>query len=725
MKRSLKYARGTVAKQKKIIKQQRQLIATLKAAQKELEKKSLPLDGEVVANQFILGQLSKRKLSRYGRRYNEMDKNFALALHYYSPQCYRMLRKIFVLPTTRSLSKWLENVDVYTGFNEPVLEMLKIKCKTMSVQERLCTIAFDEMTLKELITYNSKSDVFDGFVNAKMTSLSQKESVSKFTKSCNKDRFYNLADERLNCPQFANEAMAVVVRGIRSDFKQIIGYFVSHNAMPGEQLQEIIQEAIRKVQATGLIPKVVVMDQGSNNQSAFNLLGISEAKPWIGMGGEKIYFFYDAPHLLKSVRNNFKKYDVLFDGEKCKWEHIVHFYNLDCSLSHRLAPRLSAKHLDLPPFSPMRVCLAAQTLSYSVASGILTMVALNTEGLNLSATHTAKFVEFIDSLFDAFNSSSMRDAKVMKSALKANSPHWKFLEDAEKKLKSLKLYSNGVVIRNPPCVNGWIKNISSLKLLWADMNQNYDVKYLFTRRLTQDCVENIFSTIRLRGGNNTRPDCGKFRDTLRMVLTNQLLRPSEFGNCEDDVSEFLVTKKDIEKNRKVILLSPEIQNANLTETYEDIQFEDVPDDVVSANSRSYVTGWVCSKLKHDHCREKLSSVNETCDPSHVHISMKKYSSSAKMLFPNDFASKLSLTCMSVFSTVFYTFLRQSCCGVRKRMKALVEIPPDFPACSQCASVFIDKFLNVTIKAFLNRINDAPKDKKAGKRNQKYLKLSNQ
>jgi hypothetical protein len=143
------------------------------------------------------------------------------------------------------------------------------------------------------------------------------------------------------------------------------------------------------------------------------------------MGGERIYFFYDVPHLLKPIRNNFKKYDVLYDGQICKWDHIVQFYNLEHALSHRLAPRLSVIHLDLPPFSPMRMCLAGQTLSYFVARGILTMIGLNA-GLNSNAVHTAKFIEFIDSLFDTFNSSSMRKAKVMKSAIKTNSSHWKY-----------------------------------------------------------------------------------------------------------------------------------------------------------------------------------------------------------------------------------------------------------------------------------------------------------
>ena len=189
------------------------------------------------ANQFILSQLAKQRVSRFGRRYNEMDKNFALALHFYSPQCYKMLRKVFVLPTTRSLSKWLENANVQPGFNEPVLELLTLKSKTLTQKDRLCTIVVDEMSLKELVTYNSRADIFEGFVN---TSVSASDSVSSESSQIasgnvryDQDEFYTFTDEHLNCPQLANQAMVILVRGIESDFKQVVGYFLSHNAMCG------------------------------------------------------------------------------------------------------------------------------------------------------------------------------------------------------------------------------------------------------------------------------------------------------------------------------------------------------------------------------------------------------------------------------------------------------------------------------------------------------------
>ena len=56
-----------------------------------------------------------------------------------------------------------------------------------------------------------------------------------------------------------------------------------------------------------------------------------------------------------------------------------------------MAPMLKDKHIDLSPFSTMRVNLAAQILSHSVAAGISTLV--NLKHLPESAMYTAQFVE--------------------------------------------------------------------------------------------------------------------------------------------------------------------------------------------------------------------------------------------------------------------------------------------------------------------------------------------
>ncbi|KAF0757380.1 Transposable element P transposase [Aphis craccivora] len=51
----------------------------------------------------------------------------------------------------------------------------------------------------------------------------------------------------------------------------------------------------------------------------------------------------------------------------------ANFYNTDIKIKPRLAK--------LPPFSLMRVCLAAQTFSNSVSAGILTLVSLNLQNV--------------------------------------------------------------------------------------------------------------------------------------------------------------------------------------------------------------------------------------------------------------------------------------------------------------------------------------------------------
>jgi len=717
MQRSLRNAKILQSKQKRVIKEQRQLIADLRKQQKKLAENCVSID-DVPGKQFILGQMRKCNLNKRARRYSGYDKNFALALHYCSPKCYLFLRKMFVLPTVRSLQRWLQNINVEPGFINPVLEMLKVKSANLPQAQKLCTLAFDEMSLKQLLTYNSQSDLFEGFVTELDNQNSAASSTSyeqNFTNLCAEDAFFQLENEMCKSPALANQAMVVLMRGIHSNFKQVIGYFLSVNAMSGELLKNIVLQSIGNVQDSGFIPKVIVTDQGSNNVLMRTLLGVTESKPYVEVNGEIIFFFYDAPHLLKSVRNNFKQHDVEFKQHICKWQDIVDFYNIDSKLTHRLAPKLSRKHIVLPPFSPMRVCLAAQTMSASVSKGILTCIALNVDGLESSGAYTADFIEFIDALFDVFNSSSVSDAKCLRRALSANSGHLKFLTEAKTALESMTFSSSRK--RKPPCIYGWISNIIALQMLWSHLTDSYGCKFLLTRRLTQDCLENLFSVVRFKGGNNTTPDCSKFRHTLKSVLTNQLLRPSDFGNCDFDCSEFLLAKQEIESGRHVIFprLPHNTQPVYLT--------GELCDSAVSANSSFYVTGWVCSRLEHRECRDALCSLQPTNEPHEVHISMKKYTENCKMLFPNRLAMTLAAACVNAFHVHFFTFLSASPQGVKQRLKSAVCALPDFPACESCVMQFKDKFFNVSIKAFLLRMKDREVKPKSHKQNKKFKKIA--
>jgi len=197
-------------------------------------------------------------------------------------------------------------------------------------------------------------------------------------------------------------------------WKLILGYFFSKGPVSSFRLKYIITDVINKFKDAGFIPKVIICDQGTNNIGMRNLFGATQTQLFINFKGENIYFFHDSPHLIKSVRNNLKKYNFSYDNDSCSWSDLANFYNLDKNKKPRLAPLLNKIHMDLPPFSP-NVCFAIQTLSHYVSSGKMTLISLNE--MKSSAIHTERFIEFFDNLFDVLNSITHSEAKTLRKLL--------------------------------------------------------------------------------------------------------------------------------------------------------------------------------------------------------------------------------------------------------------------------------------------------------------------
>lgn len=164
---------------------------------------------------------------------------------------------------------------------------------------------------------------------------------------------------------------------------------MTHNTVAASKLSELIAEYIDKLCAIGLFVRCIVCDQGATNVAAVKNLGCTSDNASFTRPGlnHVVYVVYDVPHLLKSVRNNFVKHDIKFDNRTASWKHITAFYHLDKASPIRLAPRLTDRHIDVNNQAKMRVCLAAQVLSHSVAAGLQTRVL--TKELPDDALHTA------------------------------------------------------------------------------------------------------------------------------------------------------------------------------------------------------------------------------------------------------------------------------------------------------------------------------------------------
>jgi hypothetical protein len=277
---------------------------------------------------------------------------------------------------------------------------------------------------------------------------------------------------------------------------------------------------------------MVIVDQGSNNQKMANkYLKVTENEPFFIRDGQKIFFMYDPPHLLKSIRNNLVGREFYFNEELvASWAHFAKLIELDTAAptAFRLAPKLTvSRHGNPTAFKKMKVRTAAQTFSSTTAAAMTTYAVSSDSSMPVgAASTTAATFKKLDNLFDCFNSTNIYADKPFKAALTKDSIHHDFLiemRDFFSGLQALEIRpdrkSYGKFSR-PPCFKGWVLSINSLLQFWASIVDVNGVYYLKTRRLNQDCLENLFSVIRRLGCDRDNPTVKNFRDTLRHVTVS-------------------------------------------------------------------------------------------------------------------------------------------------------------------------------------------------------------
>ena len=202
---------------------------------------------------FVLCQLRMSKVKNKGQRWAPKDKALALSLLHSSPKTYKLLQRIFKLPSVKTLSRCMQTIDVKPGFNKNILEALKQKVASMAEVSKMCVICIGEMVINESLSYNVQTDSLKGF-----------------------EDFGPLGKTKY----IANHAIVFMVRGLVQKWKQPVSSFLSSGPMTGSTMKELLFECIQKLTGIGLHVKVVIGDQGSNNRSLFELsLGLLCSNP--------------------------------------------------------------------------------------------------------------------------------------------------------------------------------------------------------------------------------------------------------------------------------------------------------------------------------------------------------------------------------------------------------------------------------------------------------------
>ena len=230
-------------------------------------------------------------------RWSSKFKAVSLSLYHFCPKCYRLLKKVFLLPSTATLKRVLRSIYIYPGFNQNLLGMFKEKVKGMTDSDKQCSIILDEMSIKSNLTYHRHRDSVEG--------LEDLEPIFGETE------------------YVGSSALVFMARGLNGTWKQPIGYFVTSSSIKPELLKSLLLSAIDFAMQTGLQPLVVLCYQGSNNQSCYRThLGVTVEKPYFQYKDQQIVCMYNSPHLLKNIRNNLKSNGLLVSGDPARWEHL-------------------------------------------------------------------------------------------------------------------------------------------------------------------------------------------------------------------------------------------------------------------------------------------------------------------------------------------------------------------------------------------------------------------
>ena len=354
----------------------------LQRLQKKYEKKSLSLqelvDGlqgdshKLVAAlaktmtpasaQLLASQVGRSKRSPNGFRWSTNEKLLALRIFKRSPKCYVLLRSIFTLPCPSTLINLLNRVPLCTGVNSVIFESLARSVSKYDVQDRVCCLMFDEMQIRKHLQYDSRLDRILGFEDLGGGAVQSRAVV-------------------------ANQALVFMAKGLRRKWKQPVGYFFNSGGANGQVLSILLKEVLRACRDAGLRVIATVCDMGSKNIAALKALGASYERPFFTFDNQEVVTIYDPPHLLKCARNMILDHDVLLNVKigddnpqvmTASWNHIQKAVILQKDEPYSTLHKVGGFHLKPHGFLKMKVSLAAQVMSNSMAATLHNMASEGT-----------------------------------------------------------------------------------------------------------------------------------------------------------------------------------------------------------------------------------------------------------------------------------------------------------------------------------------------------------
>lgn len=488
--------------------------------------------------------------NKHREKYPEQVRHFCLALHYYSPRAYEYVRKAFNnhIPNEKSIKNWLSNSDLKAdpGIQSYHIEKLKKNAYEFEVEHEkkmVCSLVFDEMSIRQQIYFSSHQLDYVGYVNEK-----EPHEIAEHVNNTEG------AEKKI-----AKQAIVFILNGINVNFEFPVAYYFI-DTLDKTERKTMLNDVIRAITQSGVKISNLTFDGYASNIGMCELLGADlnvysqNFQTFIPnpVNGEKIYIILDPCHMVKLMRNLLARKKIIYDGknDKIEWQYFVSLYEhakIDSIRFHKL----TKKHMQWDQ-NIMNVRIAVETLSETVAS-YMEYLMKQSHPEFVGAGPTIKFIRTVNSLFDVFNSKDVSHPDIFKRSLNSNNARivFNFFETATQYLKNLQIEETRKIrdkqtkemserkeivpllqTKSKTPIRGFIIDMKSMQSLYKEyVDELKIIEALSTYYLLQDVVELFFGRIRSCGGYNNNPNVHQFKGAYRKLLSNIKIVSSELTNC--------------------------------------------------------------------------------------------------------------------------------------------------------------------------------------------------
>lgn len=487
-----------------------------------------------------------------------------------------LIEKKLPYPSSRTLNRRLQNLKFKPGILYEVLQFLKIKISSMNQCEVECMLAIDEMSIEPGKQYDIANDIFLGEISFE------------------------------NSNQLATHALVFMIGGISTHWKQTVAYCFTGNNIDGEFLNKMIMEVITALEDIGCHVNSVTTDMGPSNMKMWKINNITCGRNSYPVNSithpcdanRRLWFFPDAVHIFKNICMSLVNNETITlpSDIQSKYElpsnivfleHIKYLYEEEKENELKLAPKLQAYNFAPTQFQAMRVSTATNLINNSVSSAL--HLLSETPGKESLKT-TAWFVGILKRWFDLMTARHF--------VLGIGTTRMAQYEEAKQFLTECmyifrNIYAGKKNVWKPMQKGLIIATTSALEL------QHYLIRekgfiYVLLGRLSNDKIENLFTTVRAR---QSKPTALEFKNNLKLITVSQYLKDPRNSSYDADDSICLSGFLDVIKNSNKSYESSSIDQ-------ESDFFTDIDNDNISIDEENnlmlhslyYISGYIISSI---------------------------------------------------------------------------------------------------------------------------------